>query len=144
MLELSHPFQTTIIKHVELSTAIEIEFTFPQGEEGISCPITWSPPSGTLRVKISAKDLLSNCDEENSIDPFQLSIATISHSRGNITVTFDNNQITISRIGSNSYNGEVSIEIPSAEEIVSIKMPEIITDIYFENFQIRGEARFLT
>lgn len=131
------------IQRADLAFAFEIKFTFPQGEEG-ACPMEWSPPIGSLRVKISAEDVLSSCESEILIDPAQLSEAVITHSRGNIRVRINNNVIEISRDTINAYILETKIELPSEEKIVSIKMPEIITSIIIQDFRIIGEARFLT
>ncbi|MBU2497157.1 MAG: hypothetical protein KJ767_03815, partial [Nanoarchaeota archaeon] len=132
-----------IIKNINLAQSYEIKFTFPQGEEG-ACPITFNEASGDLSVKIIADDVLSECEQEKSINPESLSQATIVHENGNIIVTIDNNQIEISRSSVNAFNVQTTVTLAQGESIVNIKMPEIITNISALDFSINGEARFLT
>jgi len=140
--------QKVLIKNAVLATSFEIKFTFPQGEEGVcSDPIVWNSEfPGTLRIKVLGEDLLSSCNSEKFVDPSDSggSEVEIPHTKGNIRVIIRNNEIEISRTGSNVYIAETTIELPPLEEIVSIKMPEILTNVSLKNFRITGEARFLT
>ena len=140
--------EKVIIQRVELASAFEIKFTFPQGEEGITCPLTWNRiASGNLRVKVIAEDIdAGSCNTQSDVNPLDStgSEVEIIHARGNIKVKIANNVIEISRVSSNAYVAETTIELAVGEKIVSIKMPEIVTDVSLLNFGIVGEARFLT
>ncbi len=137
-------FQKAVITNIESLRSIKFNLTFAQGGEG-ACPIVWNDVSnGSLRIIIYAKDVITSCSSERNINPSGESEVILKHTLGDIKMEIEDGKAEISREGSNPFTSEVKLELPVNRGAVSIRMPEITTNVSVPDFRIIGEARFLT
>lgn len=135
--------EKAIIKKIGILNAIEINFTFD--EFGMSaCPITWTGNDGNeLILKIIAYNPITSdyCDSQKTIDISDTITAEIG-ALGKVKVELD--KLEIIKQGTNPFTLKTTLEFPEGTEIVSIKMPEIVTNVSLLDVRIIGEARFIT
>lgn len=129
------------IKELGTVEGIMINFGFPQGGYGV-CPMIWNmQSSGSLNLKVTAKDILFNCETEQNLDRISKSELVVNHSLGDITVTIENNELKINRIGINPYMINLTINTEN-EGVAAIRIPEITTNISIPDFAVYGKARY--